>query len=250
MQKHHFLFLTNVKNTYSALLKFSNNFPNEFDFLVHSTGMEKEHYSDLRNSKIIRNRIFDDTIIILYLTGNLSLYIIDEFFKNHLNLKHKIIYVFPAVNLVYFRNNLQYLSIQQTIKVIKTKSDNYLLIFALMTEDNYSAYFMKLDEKYFPQNNTFNNLTISNKNLVEEILILSTVEYNKSTIYLVNEKYDLVKEAIDKIKFNPIEKLLYKTIHQEYYALSQFISQLPNLENITLINTGRKKYGQLSIVKQ
>jgi hypothetical protein len=240
MQKRHLLFLTNVKNTYSALLKFANQSPDGFDFLIHSADKENEHYSDLRNSRIIEDLIHDDSIIIFYLMGNLSLYVIDDFFKKNSNLIKKILFVFHSSDLFKLRNNSNYQTVQQTIKIIETKAENYLFVSALMTEDNYDTHFHKLDKKYFPHKNEVKNLVIPNENLIEEIIKLSSTNSKGKTIHLINEKYDAVKKAMEQIKFNPIEKLLDRIIYQEYFALSQFISQLPNLENITLINTNKE----------
>jgi hypothetical protein len=243
MQKHHFLFLTNVKNTYSALLKFSKQLPSEFNFFIHSTETENEHYSDLRNYRIIRNRIYDDSIIIFYLTGNLSLYVIDDFLRNHSNLKYKIIYVFNSLDFFYSKNNSHYLSALQIIKLIEAKAEDYLFIPALMTEYNYETHFQKLDEKYFPHSSEVENLVIPNENLIEEILRLSITDSKGKTINVINEKYYTVKKAIEQINFNPIGKLLDRQNYQEYSALLQSLSQLPNLENIKLINTGNNGKG-------
>ncbi len=241
MLNHNFFFLTNVNSVYSALLKFSNQSTNKFDFLIHSTEIENKHYSDLRNSKTISALIYDDSIVIFYLTGNLGIYVVDDFFRNYSNLGHKVIYVFPAPDLFYSENNSQLLATRQTIKIIETKSEEYLFISALMTEDNYAANFKKLDEKYFPHSNKIKDLVITNENLLDEILNISTADNSGTTIHCVNTKYDLVKNAIERIKFNPIEKLLDRTIIQEYNALAQYFFQLSKMKNISLINSGKRQ---------
>ncbi len=248
MPKQHFLFLTNVNDIYSALLDYSNRYPNEVDFLVHSTNKESEHFADLRNTKIISNHLLDNSIIIFYLTGNLSIYIINEYFTKFTKNEHKVVYLFSSLNLYYSPNTAQYKTSRKVIEIVKSKSVNYMLLSLFLTENIYASHFKKWDEKYFAGNPLMKSLIIPNDKLIEKIITVSTEDKRNEKIHIINSKLNSLENIVSRIRPNRIEKLLrHKLLKKGKYisdaelndALKLFTKLLPTFNQanvITLVN--------------
>ncbi len=245
MSNGHFLFLTNVNETFSALSDYSKRFPNTVDFLLHSTTNESEHFTDLRNFKIINIHLRENTTIIFYLSGNLSIYIIDEYLKKFPVVRQKVICVFSALNLFLPKDYPSYNFTRQTIKIIESKSEDYLFLPVLMTEEVYERYFKKVDEKYFDSKANFQSLVIPNGNLIEKIIEVSCNNRNKEKIYIINTNYKLVLEKLARIKISKFKRVFtnivpkrkqHLTCIEAINSMNRFAEQIPipNLQNVNM----------------
>ena len=244
MLKHHFLFLTNVNNTYSALLEYSNQFPDEIDFVLHSTKKESEHFGDLRNIKVIKKHLSDNSTIIFYLTGYLSLYVINEYYRIFASARHKIVFVFSSTNLLYPGNNINYKITRQLINTIESKSANHLFLSVFITEDIYRNHLINWDKKYFPNENKFISLIIPTENLIEEIIKLFEKKNRGKIFYLVNSEYKSTEKLLAQIKISILEKILSYTFFRkeqivtksnEASALLQFVRKVSTLNQENVI---------------
>ncbi len=244
MPKQHFLFLTNVNDFYLALLVLSNRYPNKVDFLFHSTKKDSDHFADLRNYKVISNHMSDETIIIFYLTGDLSIYIMNEYFTKFSKNKHKVIYLYPSLNLYYSPTNNQYKTSKQAIEIVKSKSVNYLLLSLFLTENTYVSHFRKWDEKYFAGHSLMKSLIIPYDKLIEKIIVVSTEGKRNEKIHIVNSKFDILENIVSEIKPSRIEKLFIHKLFKNGKNLSDselndalklFIKLLPTFNQANVI---------------
>ncbi len=224
MRKLRFLFLTNINETFPALLDFSNQFPERFNFILHSPNEFDTHRKDLRNHKAIQNLIDDNTVIIFYLTGYLGIYIVEEFFRKFNRIKNKIVFVYSSENLFLPRDSSPNISTKQIIDIIKSKSENYLFLSALFPGNNYKDYLKTEDKQTSEEKMNFSSFLIPDSELINEIIRISGGRDTNKTLYLLNSNY------IDAETF----------LTQKNFGLGKFWEELTSNSRKTVTKRQRK----------
>lgn len=239
MSVNHFLLLTKSEQAFGKLFLLTKELQSHFNFVIHSVEKEDENHFDLRNFKLIKTRLNDDTILIFYLTEELSLFVINQLIRNCDNLNRKIFFLSSLFVKYYPRRHASFITDQNCRELLNRFFPNVVFINSSMREDDNSKHINTLnlfgEER---QNSIELNLDAVIRTIMNQDEIFKSTE--KEFLFIQNSyksfiqnNYTTIKRNISRHLYNPANYLFGKERRIYLKALSGILGI--NLENENVI---------------